>query len=183
VSTTPPDLRARLLDIARGAVHAQVTGLPRAPAAEGLSLQPRGAFVTVRVGGELRGCIGHIEADQPLPELIARCAAAACSTDPRFPPLTEAELSGLEVEVSLLGDFEPAAEPGDISVGRHGLLVERGSSRGLLLPQVATDWNWDAAEFLSQTCVKAGLPRDAWKRGARIWKFEAEVIGEGHAAR
>ena len=88
------------------------------------------------------------------------------------------ELAGLEIEVSLLGPLEPIASPDDIEVGRHGLLVERDWQRGLLLPQVATEWRWDRETFLAQTCHKAGLPRDAWKQGARVWRFEAEVFGD-----
>jgi hypothetical protein len=88
------------------------------------------------------------------------------------------ELAGLEIEVSLLGLLEPVASPDDIEVGRHGLLVERDRQRGLLLPQVATEWRWDRETFLAQTCHKAGLPRDAWKQGAKVWRFEAEVFGE-----
>jgi AmmeMemoRadiSam system protein A len=183
MNLTTAESRRRILEIAHDAIVDRVRGSrrPTAFVETGLMDEPRGLFVTVRVAGELRGCIGHLEGNRPMPEIVARCAAAACSTDPRFQPLTEAELPGLEVEVSLLGDFEPASGPAEISIGRHGLLVESDSRRGLLLPQVATDWNWDAAEFLAQTCVKAGLPRDAWKTGARIWKFEAEVIG-GHEA-
>ena len=140
--------------------------------------RPGGAFVTLRKGGELRGCIGHIEPSERLGDVVPRCAVAACSTDPRFPPVTAGELDAVDIEVSLLGALEPIAGPEDISVGRHGLVVERGWHRGLLLPQVATEWEWDAGAFLAHTCEKAGLPRDAWKQGAKIWRFEAEVFAE-----
>ena len=134
--------------------------------------------MTLHKGGELRGCIGHIEPTEPLGTVVPRCAVAACSTDPRFPPITLAELPDIDIEISLLGALEPIAGPEDISVGRHGLVVERGWQRGLLLPQVATEWEWDAATFLAQTCQKAGLSRDAWQKGAKSWRFEAEVFAE-----
>jgi AmmeMemoRadiSam system protein A len=134
--------------------------------------------VTVHHRGELRGCIGHIEADQPLVRIVAQCAVSACSMDPRFRPVAAGELGDIDVELSLLGPLEPIAGANDIEIGRHGLLVARDSRRGLLLPQVATEWKWDARTFLAQTCRKAGLPADAWKAGASVWRFEAEVFGE-----
>jgi uncharacterized protein (TIGR00296 family) len=103
---------------------------------------------------------------------------AAASRDPRFPPLTEPELSEIEVELSLLGPLEPIAGASDFDIGTHGLVVEHGWHRGLLLPQVATEWKWDRETFLAHTCQKAGLPTDAWKRGASLWRFSAEVFGE-----
>ena len=98
--------------------------------------------------------------------------------DPRFRPIAADELPGIDVELSLLGPLEPITGPGDIEIGRHGLLVSGDGRRGLLLPQVATEWKWDAFTFLTQTCRKAGLPADAWKHGAAAWRFEAEVFGE-----
>jgi AmmeMemoRadiSam system protein A len=140
--------------------------------------RPGGAFVTLHKRGDLRGCIGHIEATEPLGRVVVRCAVAACSRDPRFPPVAAGELDAIDVEISLLGPLEPIAGPQDIVVGRDGLVVEREGQRGLLLPQVATEWGWDAETFLAHTCRKAGLPRDAWKQRAQVWKFEAEVFGE-----
>ena len=171
--------RQRLLQIARDAIVAHVSGRAAvaAPASDSLE-RPGGAFVTIHKDGELRGCIGHVEANQSLLGVVRECAVAACSADPRFPPVGVVELAGLEIEVSLLGPFEPVASPDEIEVGRHGLLVEQNWQRGLLLPQVATEWRWDRETFLAQTCHKAGLPRDAWKRGAKVWRFEAEVFGE-----
>jgi AmmeMemoRadiSam system protein A len=147
------------------------------PAAD-LVTSPGAAFVTIHKRGELRGCIGHVEANEPLGRVIARCAVAACSLDPRFPALTADELPDIDVELSLLTPLEPIAGPNEIEIGRHGLVVEKGSRRGLLLPQVAVEWKWDAPTFLAHTCHKAGLPRDAWKEGAKMWRFEAEVFGE-----
>ena len=182
--TTDRD-RTLFLQIARDAITAHVTGGrhsavggPRPAEETVLSDRRGGVFVTIHHRGELRGCIGHIEADDALPRLIAKCAVAACSTDPRFPPVGPAELSDLKIELSLLGPLEPLAGPADIEVGRHGLVVEMGRQRGLLLPQVATEWHWDAVTFLSQTCRKAGLPADSWQRGATLWRFDADVFSE-----
>jgi AmmeMemoRadiSam system protein A len=137
-----------------------------------------GAFVTLRLRGELRGCIGCVESDLPLDEVVARCAVSAAVSDPRFPPLRFSECSEVEVEISVLGPIEPVGDVSEVIVGRHGLVCELGRRRGLLLPQVAREWNWNASEFASQTCLKAGLPRDAWRQGARLFKFEAEVFGD-----
>jgi len=179
--TSDPD-RVELLRIARAAVRARASGAP-APA----SVQPSDAlarqaavFATLHLGDKLRGCIGHLQADRPLARAVAECATAACSEDPRFPPVTVEEVPALHIELSILGPFEPVGSLDEIEIGRHGLLVEHGWRRGLLLPQVATEWKWDRRMFAEQTCHKAGLARDAWPaRGATLWKFEAEVFGEG----
>jgi AmmeMemoRadiSam system protein A len=176
--------RQLLLRIAREAVVAHVGGAAFVEI-ETMALAGRrgGAFVTLhKRGGELRGCIGHIESDQLLPGVIARCAVAACSADPRFSAVALAELADLAIELSLLGPLEAVAGAEDIEIGRHGLVIEKGWHRGLLLPQVAIEWKWDREQFLAQTCRKAGLPPDAWKHGARIWRFEAEVFAEDGAA-
>src|SRR5262245_14217464 len=171
--------RELLLRIARAAIagHVDVVVPPILDAGE-MTLRLGGAFVTLHKGTDLRGCIGHIEADEPLPQVVARCAIEACSADPRFPPVTAAELSEIEIELSLLGPLEPIEGPADIEIGRHGLVVERGWRRGLLLPQVATERKWDSEKFIAQTCHKAGLPPDAWRHGAKVWRFEAEVFAE-----
>ncbi len=171
--------RAALLQLARDAIVAHVTGAA-APAAEvcARATENGAAFVTLHRHGELRGCIGHIEADEPLGRVIARGAVAAASADPRFPPIAAEELPDLEIELSILGALEPVVTPDDIDIGRHGLIIEQGWHRGLLLPQVAPEWGWDREAFLAHTCHKAGLPRDAWKHGAKVWRFEAEVFGE-----
>lgn len=145
----------------------------------GVLMRAAGAFVTLRLDGELRGCIGHIEADSPLLNVVARCAAAAASDDPRFPALTPAELGRVAIEVSVLGPLEPVSSLDQLVIGRHGLVVEQGAFRGLLLPQVATEWKWDVDTFVVQACRKAGLPRDAWKHDARLWRFEVEIIRDG----
>lgn len=171
--------RDLLLRIARGAIAAHLTG-SRSPATDACEAarQPGAAFVTLLKHGDLRGCIGHMEANDLLGRVIARCAVAACSADPRFPPVVPAELGDLAIELSLLGPLDPIDRPEAIEIGRHGLVVEMGWRRGVLLPQVAVEWRWNCQIFLAETCRKAGLPRDAWLRGARLWRFEAEVFGE-----
>lgn len=172
--------RLLLLRLARDAIVAHVSGLPLpAPELTGILGRRVGGFVTLHSrDGSLRGCIGHLEDDDPLGRLIPRCAVAAASEDPRFPMVSRSELPLLQMELSLLGAIEAISGPAEIEIGRHGLVVERGRCRGLLLPQVATEWRWDVETFLAHTCRKAGLPDDAWKNGAKLWRFEAEVFGE-----
>jgi len=176
--------RQRMLQLARSAIAAHVERrAPIAPTLEGRLADIGGAFVSLHAGGDLRGCIGHIEADEPLGVIVPRCAVAACSADPRFPAVVAAELATLDIELSLLGPLEHVNAIDEIRVGRDGLVVESGWRRGLLLPQVATEWNWDLPAFLEHACRKAGLPPDAWKRGATLWRFEAEVFSEAAEAR
>jgi AmmeMemoRadiSam system protein A len=176
---TSPAERELLLRIAREAIAAHVGGfVAPVPEVSGVLARKGGAFVTLKIRGALRGCIGHVDAEEPLGRVIPRCAVAACSGDPRFDPVTAAELPRLALEISLLEPLEAIAQAAEVEVGRHGLVVERGLRRGLLLPQVATDWGWDRETFLAETCHKAGLPRDAWKHGATLWRFEADVFGE-----
>jgi AmmeMemoRadiSam system protein A len=139
-----------------------------------------GVFVTLRVGGHLRGCLGRLESDRGLQTDVIECAGDAATRDPRFPPIAAGDLDALSLEVSVLGPFEPCdpADPQAIVVGVHGLLVEHGRQRGLLLPQVAVEWGWSAQTFLCQTCVKAGLPADAWRREAAVYRFTAQVFGD-----
>lgn len=171
--------RLRLLRIAREVITEHVSRLPvREPDATGWVSPCAGAFVTLLRLGELRGCIGHLQPDLSIGCVVARCAVAACSQDPRFPPVEAAELPDLDIELSILGPRERVASIGDIEIGRHGLVAEQGSQRGLLLPQVATEWKWNRQTFMEQTCHKAGLPRDAWRHAATLWRFEAEVFGE-----
>ncbi len=176
--TTEADRRL-LLKLARDAVVAHVgAAVAPSPPPDGVCARRGGAFVTLHRQRDLRGCIGHVEATDPIGQVIVRCAVAACSADPRFPPVTTAELPQIDIELSLLGPLEPVTEIEEIEVGRHGLVVEMHWHRGLLLPQVAIEWRWDRETFLGQTCVKAGLPRDAWKTGATLMRFEAEVFGD-----
>jgi AmmeMemoRadiSam system protein A len=172
--------RQRLLRIARDAIVAHVSGVGTADeGSPSVDLAGHnGAFVTIHKHGELRGCIGRLDTIGSLPRVVRECAVAACSADPRFPPVAALELVALEIELSLLGPFEPIASADEVEVGRHGVAVEHLGQRGLLLPQVATEWRWDRQTFLTQTCRKAGLAGDAWQQGAKVWRFEAEVFGD-----
>ena len=140
---------------------------------------PRGAFVTLKINGKLRGCIGHIVSERPLAETVAVCAVQAAFHDPRFNPLQKTELDGLALEISALTPFEEINDPSTIEVGKHGLLIRKGYYRGLLLPQVPLEHGWDRVTFLNQTCRKAGLPNGAWKeKGTELFRFSAQVFGE-----
>ena len=136
-----------------------------------------GAFVTLRKAGRLRGCIGHVDTSAPLHQTVQDCAVAAALRDPRFEPVTADELPELRIEISVLSGLADV-RPEEVEVGRDGVLISRGSQSGLLLPQLASHWNWDREKFLEETCLKAGLPADAWCRGARIQAFTAQVFGE-----
>lgn len=170
-----------LIEIARRAVVQSVTRQPAATLPAPMDFPAAsGAFVTLKRQGELRGCIGTLECRATLAEEVMRVAIGAARQDPRFAPVSIAELADLTVEVSILGPLEPINphDPSAIAIGRHGLVVEQGHRRGLLLPQVAGEWGWDREMFLSQTCRKAGLPPDAWRRGATVYRFEAVVFGD-----
>lgn len=138
----------------------------------------RGAFVTLRKNKRLRGCIGFIEPIAPLYKTVMQAAVYAASRDKRFPPVREDELSEVEIEISVLTPPRKIQDPKSIEVGRHGLIIEQGVRRGLLLPQVPVEENWNQSTYLQQACRKAGLPRDAWEKGADIFVFEAVVFKE-----
>jgi AmmeMemoRadiSam system protein A len=169
-----------LAELARRSVDAEVRREMPEPVRVPIELpDASGVFVTIKRRGELRGCLGTLQCRNGLAQEVAKCAADAASEDPRFPPVGRDELPELSIEVSVLGPLEPIpADPANVVVGRHGLVAEQGYRRGLLLPQVATEWGWTAEQFLRQTCLKAGLPGDAWQHGARIFRFEAEVFGD-----
>lgn len=135
-----------------------------------------GAFVTIKEHGDLRGCIGNFVSDKPLYETIIDMAISAASQDPRFPPVTKGELDKLELEISVLTPLRKISDINEIEVGKHGIYIVKGFSRGVLLPQVATEYGWDRKTFLEQTCRKAGLPKDAWEKGAEIYIFSAQVF-------
>ncbi len=176
--------RAALLGVARGAIlaHLGVTSAPPLPASGPLA-EPRGAFVTVYVSRELRGCIGTFRPQSSLASTVARMAVAAASDDPRFPPLRPAEIADLGVAVSVLDPPRAIADPRTVELGKQGLLVSRGLHRGTLLPKVAVEHGWGAEEFLKHTCLKAGLPPHAWEEpDVTVEVFDAEEFGEGAEA-
>ena len=140
--------------------------------------QPAGAFVTLHRRGRLRGCVGQLPGRDSLAAVVAHCARAAALDDSRFEPVTSTELFEIDIEVSLLSALQDVTLEA-IEPGKHGLLVSRGTQRGVLLPQVASQFQWGAQRFLEETCVKAGLQRDAWKDPAtRVQAFTAEVFSE-----
>jgi hypothetical protein len=146
------------------------------PAMNDPRLQANGAtFVTINRRGSLRGCIGNIQPVMPLYRSVIRNAVAASSQDFRFPPMTPDELGDMEVEVTVLSPLEPLTDIGEITIGTHGLYIVQGDHAGILLPQVATEYGWDAKTFLEQVCAKAGLPSDSWK-SAQLYRFSADVL-------
>lgn len=173
-----------LLELGRNTIAAKLDGRAHeveSPDSDELN-SPCGAFVTIKCGGKLRGCIGNIRASKPLYETVREMAEAAATQDPRFPSMRRNELDGAHIEISVLSPFEKVSSPDEIEVGRDGLYITKGMRSGLLLPQVATEWGWDRNTFLSQTCYKAGLPLDAWKHpDTEIFRFTAEVFGEEEA--
>ncbi|MCD6293117.1 MAG: AmmeMemoRadiSam system protein A [Deltaproteobacteria bacterium] len=139
--------------------------------------EKRGAFVTLKKGGDLRGCIGYIEAFKPLYQTIREMASAAAFNDPRFSELTSREWPEIEIELSVLTPLREIDDPDIIEVGKHGLLIRHGNASGLLLPQVAVEYGWSRDEFLAHTCHKAGLAPDCWRRsGTKIYIFSADIF-------
>ena len=172
------DEQRRLLDLARRALDAKVRGTTP-PAVETDADDPRcGAFVSIFWRGELRGCLGRLKSNLPIRRIVFQLAQAVADSDPRFEKVTASELADIAFEISVLTREREVTSVEEIEVGRHGLIVEHGSSRGLLLPQVPIEHGWDRHTFLDHTCLKAGLQADAWRRGARIFIFEAQVFGE-----
>jgi AmmeMemoRadiSam system protein A len=176
-----PEEKRELMVIARRAIgdalhgRSSVVQIP----AEGNLSRPGGAFVTIRIEGNLRGCIGYIQAPLPLAEVVAEVAQKAATEDPRFPPLSSEEFDRAGIEISVLSPLRRIAGVDEIQVGVHGLLLELRQARGLLLPQVAVEYGWDRETFLENTARKAGLPRHAWMDpDAEIYIFAAEIIHE-----
>lgn len=172
-----------LLKLARESVTDAVMKHKTVPDLEALppALQrPAGIFVTLYEADEkLRGCIGYIEAHYPLALQVVHAAAGAAVRDPRFLPVIIDEVDNLKISISVLSPLEKIVDERDVSIGKHGLVVERGSKRGLLLPQVATRLELDAEEFLAETCRKARLPRGAWKApDTALFRFSTVAISE-----
>ena len=168
-----------LLSIARQALEARVVGggPPDVVCIGPLALRC-GAFVSIHNGDELRGCLGRLSSSSPLGATLVYLGGALADSDPRFPPVSPDELPLLQMEISLLTRERAISSLAELTVGQHGVIVEQGRSRGLLLPQVATEFGWDRETFLEHACVKAGLPPEAWRTGARILVFEARVFAE-----
>lgn len=170
--------RSILLSVAHDAIvsaieHRDISLEPPAPHLA----EPRGAFTSLYLKGNLRGCVGYILPVIAVYRAVAETARAAAFEDTRFSAVTRDEAPELKIELSILSPPQPIA-PEAIEVGRHGLLISMHGQRGLLLPQVPFEHGWDRVTFLEQTCRKAGLPVDAWRRGATIEAFTAEVFGE-----
>jgi len=173
-----PEEKKELLGLARRTLESFVRNgtVPSYETSNVHFTDPRGAFVTLTKKGDLRGCIGYIEPVAPLFKSVMQCAVYAASEDPRFSPVTPRELSDIAVEISVLTTPRKISDASLVRVGQHGLIMSRGGRRGVLLPQVATENGWEREEFLSQACLKAGLPADDWKHGATIEVFEAIVF-------
>lgn len=170
-----------LLKIAREAIEARAKGELRLlnPSIESETLRAdSGAFVSLHKDGRLRGCIGVFASKEPLWKTVQENAVAAAFKDPRFPPVTKEELAGIDIEISVLSPLREIADTNEIEVGRHGIFVMKGRNKGVLLPQVATQYGFDRETFLCETCLKADLPEDAWQNGASVYVFEAEIFGE-----
>ncbi len=174
----PAGERRMLLRLAHDIIEAALEQreVDTTPPTERLA-QPRGAFTTLHLQGQLRGCVGYVMPVHPLYRTVAETALAAAFHDTRFYPVTREEAPQLEVEISVLSLLQPI-DADDIEIGRHGLVVTFGSRRGLLLPQVPLEHHWDVKTFLQQTCHKAGLPADAWERGATLEAFTAEIFSD-----
>ena len=169
--------RKQLLSLAKDSIEEYIVkGKVQEPTIHNPKFKTEGAvFVTIKKNGSLRGCIGHVQPVMSLSQSVIKNAIAASSGDPRFPPMNKDELKDIEVEVSILSPLIPLRDINDIRIGEHGLLIRKGERSGIFLPQVATEFGWDRDTFLEQLCVKAGLPKSAWK-AAELHIFTAEVI-------
>lgn len=170
-----------LLQIAKDSIDDVVLGKPfrERKITQPQLLEHRGAFVTLKIKGGLRGCLGQFTAEEPLWQVVKDRARASALEDPRFSPVRPNEVPKLSIEISALTRLREIESVEEIEVGRHGILIARGGYRGTLLPQVATENDWDRRTFLVHTCRKAGLPDDAWKDPeTRIQVYAADVFGE-----
>lgn len=173
--------KIHLIQLARRAIERRLSGQPVSWETTPLEKlkQLAGAFVTLHLGGELRGCIGRVEARVSLEKVVQEMAIAAATQDFRFSSVSQGDLPLLEIEISVLSPPTIISDAEEIQVGKHGLVVRKGTQSGLLLPQVAAEHGWDVQTFLSQTCLKAGFPGDYWESGElEIRVFSAEVFSE-----
>ena len=179
------DEKKNLLNVARMSIGSVLGECekPGKPAGGAALEEPCGAFVTLHLHGDLRGCIGYIEARLPLWQTVGEVAEKAAFDDPRFAPLTSDEFAHINIEISVLSPLHDVHDVNEIKVGTHGLIIDAGYTRGLLLPQVATEYGWGREEFLAHTSRKAGLKADAWKgKNVTIYSFTSDVFAERHPA-
>jgi AmmeMemoRadiSam system protein A len=175
--------KTALLKLARMTLEAYLIKEPTPDyhTSRGALLERKGAFVSLHRGEELRGCIGQLYPDRELYKIVQHCVLSAALEDTRFTPVVAEELKDLSIEISVLTPFHRVRDIEEIEVGKHGLYIVQGRFRGLLLPQVATQYSWNRTTFLEQTCRKSGLPESAWRdRHTMIQTFEAEVFSDSH---
>jgi len=176
------DQQIKLLKLARKTIADKlgISGeIELTPFNEDVFNEKCGAFVTIHIKGDLRGCIGYIEGIKSIPETVKDMAVAAAFSDPRFSSLSSEEYKKIDIEISILTPIEKVNDVNEIVVGRDGLIITRGYNRGLLLPQVPVEQGWDRETFLSHTCHKAGIPADSWRKtDVLIEKFSAQVFSE-----
>jgi len=175
------DEKRQLISIAKQSIENAVKGksMPKFESKFTNLAEKNGCFVTIKKNGRLRGCIGYIQPIKPLYTAVSEMAVAAALKDPRFPPVREDELSSLEIEITRLSPLKRIKSIDEIKAGRDGLYIVKGFYSGLLLPQVATEEGWDKMTFLEHTCMKAGLPTNAWKeQDTEIYTFTGEIINE-----
>ncbi len=170
-----------LLNIARKAIETYVrTGeIYNEPREEKALNRRNGCFVTIMQKGQLRGCIGNFQSERPLFKEVVEMATSSATKDPRFYPMKEHDLEDFKLEISVLSPLRKTENVEEIEIGTHGIYLEKGYYRGVLLPQVATEHGWDRETFLKQTCLKAGLPNNAWQaEDTEIYLFSAQIFGE-----
>ncbi len=173
--------RRELLRLARSSIECTLKGLPLPSIGTHSKAldEPSAAFVTLKSNGELRGCIGYIEPRFPLTQTVQEVALKSAFEDPRFAPLTSEELEQTEIEISVLSPLKKVADVNEIEAGRDGVVIDAGFTRGLLLPQVASEFNWDREQFLQHAALKAGLHPDSWQKpGVQIFSFTTERFSE-----
>jgi len=173
--------RKILLSVARDTIHTKAfhQTLPEFDFNDEIFTEKRGGFVTLHKKGELRGCIGYVFAYHPLLDTIIEMAEAAAFRDPRFPSVEQYEIDDLDIEISVLSPLKKIENVEEIEIGVHGIMLEKGTNTGLLLPQVAPEWGWNRTEFLERTCQKAGLAKNEWKKSETTIKiFSADIFSE-----
>jgi AmmeMemoRadiSam system protein A len=178
--------RLALLKIARSAIRSALEGriLPVLETQSAELNRNSGVFVTLRIGEDLRGCIGYVEPIFPLAQATQEVAVKAAMEDPRFMPLKLSDLDKITIEISVLSPLSSLKDTEKIEIGKHGLVIDSGFRRGLLLPQVATEYGWDQKEFLKHTSLKAGLPPDAWKKkDIQLFTFTVDKFSESEFVR